>query len=375
MPEPEDKNLPITQTEKSPTLPEMALEAAKTLGLLPTRAVLNVLRAVFRGTLMMSDQMLERYLETGRKIAESQHVIESRKQILELQRKEAETYLELLKRDGDISVDRFQSLEEFSRLMNEKRVLTRALERLAGGSKDDLEGTETLDEEISDSWYDRFRQFARMKNDPWREEIMSACLARQAQQPGSVSLRALWNVAMLEEEEIRDLMDFVNLSAKLYRDGSPKGFYMVGYYAQLVKSDYVGKDGATKSVSDLFDRLEALDLFALGHGDVDLMKASKYELEMGQVRYAISMADNPPKDVADSFLEGQNAPPFGRDDENDIGGEGRYSLHAMPLTRAGNEIAALLDWQPSESAIKRFEEALRQQGENLKAVGLGNSHG
>jgi len=93
---------------------------------------------------------------------------------------------------------------------------------------------------------------------------------------------------------------------------------------------------------------------------------------MGPVRYAISMADNPPKDVADAFLEGQNAPPFGRDGEDDVGGEGRYSLHAMPLTRAGNEIAALLDWQPSEDAIKRFEEALRQQGENLKAVGMGD---
>ena len=373
MTEPEDKNLPTTQTETSPSLPGMALEAAKTLGLTPTRAVLKLLQAVFRGTLMMSDQVLDRYLATGQKIAESQRVIESRRQILKLQRKEAETYLELLKRDGDISIERFRSLEEFSRMMNEKRVLTRALERLADEAGEDTGESDAPEEEISDSWYDRFRQFARMKNDPWREEIMSACLEREARQPGSVSLRALWNVAMLEEEEIRDLMDFVTLSAKLYRDGKPMGFYMVGYYAQLVKSDYVGKDGANKSVSDLFDRLEALDLFALGHGDVDLMKANSYELEMGPVCYAISMADNPPKDVADAFLEEQNAPPFGRDgeDEDEIGGKGRYSLHAMPLTRAGNEIATLLDWQPSKNAIKRFEEALRQQGENLKAVGMG----
>ncbi len=318
---------------------------------------------------MLSDRLLERYLESEQRIAASRHLIESRKQILELQRMEAETYLELLKRDGDISVDRFRSLEEFSRAMNEKRVLTRALERLA--QETDREWVEEVadEDEISDSWYDRFRQIARMKNDPWREEVMSACLAREACEPGSISLRALWNVSMLEEEEIQDLMDFVNMSAKLYRDGTPMGFYMVGYYAQLVKSDYVGRNSETKSISDLFDRLEALDLFALGHGDVDLMNASKYQLEMGSVRYAISMADNPPKDIADAFVEGQNAPPFGRNADSN-GGDGRYSLHAMPLTRAGNEIAALLDWKPSQESIERFEEALRQQGENLKAMGL-----
>ena len=369
MPDSEGHNLPDRRSETPASMPETAQKAAKTIGFPPNRAVLRLLRVVLRGTLMLSDRLLERYLESEQRIAASRHLIESRKQILELQRMEAETYLELLKRDGDISVDRFRSLEEFSRAMNEKRVLTRALERLA--QETDREWVEEVadEDEISDSWYDRFRQIARMKNDPWREEVMSACLAREACEPGSISLRALWNVSMLEEEEIQDLMDFVNMSAKLYRDGTPMGFYMVGYYAQLVKSDYVGRNSETKSISDLFDRLEALDLFALGHGDVDLMNASKYQLEMGSVRYAISMADNPPKDIADAFVEGQNAPPFGRNADSN-GGDGRYSLHAMPLTRAGNEIAALLDWKPSQESIERFEEALRQQGENLKAMGL-----
>jgi hypothetical protein len=31
----------------------------------------------------------------------------------------------------------------------------------------------------------------------------------------------------------------------------------------------------------LFDRLEAIELFSLGHGDIDLIKANEYKLEMG----------------------------------------------------------------------------------------------
>jgi hypothetical protein len=87
---------------------------------------------------------------------------------------------------------------------------------------------------------------------------------------------------------------------------------------------------------------------------------------MKTITYAIAMAESPPKDIGDAFLEEHNAQVFGRNSEEELDQKDRYSLHAMPLTRAGNEIAAILNWDPSKEALQRFEEALRQQGENLK---------
>jgi hypothetical protein len=52
--------------------------------------------------------------------------------------------------------------------------------------------------DISPSWLDRFNELARLHNEPWREDLLSRALAWEAENPGSVSPRALFQIALLE---------------------------------------------------------------------------------------------------------------------------------------------------------------------------------
>jgi hypothetical protein len=53
---------------------------------------------------------------------------------------------------------------------------------------------------MSESWVDRFDQFARSKNEPWRFELLANAMAKEAANPGTISTRALWFIGTVEEK-------------------------------------------------------------------------------------------------------------------------------------------------------------------------------
>ena len=51
--------------------------------------------------------------------------------------------------------------------------------------------------EITPHWMDKFNELARIRNEPWREELLARALATEASTPGVVTPRALWLIGTL----------------------------------------------------------------------------------------------------------------------------------------------------------------------------------
>lgn len=55
-------------------------------------------------------------------------------------------------------------------------------------------------DEVSYSWLDRFNELAKLRHEPWREDLLARALAKELESPGSVSPRVLWLIGTLEED-------------------------------------------------------------------------------------------------------------------------------------------------------------------------------
>ena len=53
--------------------------------------------------------------------------------------------------------------------------------------------------EIIPHWMDKFNELARVRNEPWREELLARALATEASSSGTIMPRALWLIGTLEE--------------------------------------------------------------------------------------------------------------------------------------------------------------------------------
>ena len=65
---------------------------------------------------------------------------------------------------------------------------------------------------ITDHWTDHFNRFARLRNEPWRTELLARALAAEANNPGSISVRALWTIGTLETNGFEAFASFLDLS-------------------------------------------------------------------------------------------------------------------------------------------------------------------
>ena len=73
---------------------------------------------------------------------------------------------------------------------------------------------------IEESWVDRFNHLARMRNEPWRSELLARAFAREAAAPGAVSSRVLWLIGNVEEQVFSAFMEILDLCSYM---GSKKG--------------------------------------------------------------------------------------------------------------------------------------------------------
>lgn len=76
-----------------------------------------------------------------------------------------------------------------------------------------------VDEDTSPSWFDMFRDIATRMNEDWREDLLARCAALEDVSPGSISLRTLWNIGLLETQMFHAFALFLDSSIDL--DGYP----------------------------------------------------------------------------------------------------------------------------------------------------------
>lgn len=55
-------------------------------------------------------------------------------------------------------------------------------------------------EVIQDQWLDTFLNYARMRNEPWREDLLARLLAKELTNPGSMNHQVIWAIGNLTEQ-------------------------------------------------------------------------------------------------------------------------------------------------------------------------------
>lgn len=68
-------------------------------------------------------------------------------------------------------------------------------------------------------WWDMFEDLASRRNEPWRVDLFARTIALNDLEPGAVSLKALWEIALMESTDFAVLSMF--LDSSLYIDGKP----------------------------------------------------------------------------------------------------------------------------------------------------------
>lgn len=69
--------------------------------------------------------------------------------------------------------------------------------------------------EITPHWMDKFNELARVRNEPWREELLARALATEATSPGTVMPRALWLIGTLEEHLFHAFAVLLDIAANV----------------------------------------------------------------------------------------------------------------------------------------------------------------
>jgi hypothetical protein len=68
-------------------------------------------------------------------------------------------------------------------------------------------------------WWDLFEDLASRRNEQWRVELFAKSIALNDEEPGNISLKSLWEMAMMETNDFGVLKIF--LDSSLYIDGKP----------------------------------------------------------------------------------------------------------------------------------------------------------
>lgn len=102
---------------------------------------------------------------------------------------------------------------------------------------DDNEDKKDSDQQLL--WLDNFESLARRRNEPWRVELLSRAIAEIELSSRSISLKALWELGMLEEDDFNLLAIFCDSALDV--DGRP---LMLILPEEQIKFELDSKDGA-----------------------------------------------------------------------------------------------------------------------------------
>lgn len=87
------------------------------------------------------------------------------------------------------------------------------------GDRDDEEEKRQLEHREDASWWDMFEGLARRRNEPWRQELLARALVEYDRVPGSIGLKAIWEIGMMENDDFGCLAAFCD--SALHIDGKP----------------------------------------------------------------------------------------------------------------------------------------------------------
>lgn len=168
--------------------------------------------------------------------------------------------------------------------------------------------------EISSSWQDRFDELARLQNEAWRQELLARAMAREAQNPGSMSPRALWFIGTVDDHIFHAFASLIDVCSVVL------GRYMIpnhqGYYERVIPNCALGDGHMLGNVTFLLN-----DLGLMG----DLLTSQRQISENGmfQVGYGSKYC----------FLKTKQ----------------KFSVNGIILTPLGDSIASL--YEPKQNAL------------------------
>lgn len=111
---------------------------------------------------------------------------------------------------------------QLNQLEKEYRLLQVIRLALPYPNMDEILNETVVDNPLSESeavWWDMFEDLASRRNESWRVNLFAESVRLNDRSPGSISLKALWEIAMMEEPDFSALSIFCDSS--LYIDGKP----------------------------------------------------------------------------------------------------------------------------------------------------------
>ena len=124
--------------------------------------------------------------------------------------------------DRRVTEDEFQRLrtdqdiryidEEFRKLQVRAKTAELFVEQKPNAETCNTTGT---DEQVEAEWLDKFDEYAKRNNEPWRRELLAKALLSEANSPGSVGPRALWFIGTVEEHLFNVLSSLLDLTTSV----------------------------------------------------------------------------------------------------------------------------------------------------------------
>lgn len=183
------------------------------------KSVLNLVKGIGPLAISQSEKLSEAYAEHQMRLAKvevcKEFMIQEVQTIAEIKKKLLEHYFE---GTGEERLRYKRDIEEADRELRKLRIYQKAVEYLPE------EGTEhsevaseqsNSDPSISPHWMDKFNEFARASNEPWREDLLSRALAKEAVEPSSVGPRALWLIGTIDEYLFHAYASILDISTLL----------------------------------------------------------------------------------------------------------------------------------------------------------------
>lgn len=138
--------------------------------------------------------------------------------LAELNKRMKEESLKIIQQDNPFDAIQIQNqidlTERYTRYIS---ILRKSLKYIELTDSDKKEESSTSN--TSPSWFDMFRDIAMRMNEEWRENLLARCVAIEDNFPGSISLKTLWNIGLLETQIFHSFALFLDSSIDL--DGYP----------------------------------------------------------------------------------------------------------------------------------------------------------
>ncbi len=114
-----------------------------------------------------------------------------------------------------------RDIDETDRELRRLNLFSDALQMLPNPEGDNINSEDRTGAEetnISLHWIDKFNEYARAHNEKWREQLLAAALALEAQNPGFVGTRALWTIGTIDDYVFHAYASLLDVSVRIGGD-------------------------------------------------------------------------------------------------------------------------------------------------------------